>query len=114
METYEFTPEQNNVIKTMSSRMIFLSVFVLIGGISTIIGAILDEQSIWFYVSGILYLILAVVLYLPSDNFKNIVTTEGNDIKELGRAFRELGRGMILVNLFTALNVIAYIMIWID
>ncbi|MHA2253115.1 MAG: hypothetical protein ACXAD7_22320 [Candidatus Kariarchaeaceae archaeon] len=114
METYEFTEDQNTVIKAMSNRIVLLSIVVLVGGISIVMGTLLEELSFWLYATGMLYIFLALVLYLPSDNFKKIVTTEGTDIKELGRAFREFGNGMILVNIFTALNVIAYIMIWID
>jgi hypothetical protein len=98
----------------MSDRIIILSIFVLLGGLSTIIATFVDDSSQWYLVSGFLYIVLAIALYLPTDNFKKIVTTEGNDIAELGRAFKELGRGMIAVNLFTALNVIAYTMIWLD
>ena len=115
MDTYEFTEDQNIIIRTMSIRMIILSVFILLGGISAIVATLVDDgASNWFLVSGVLYIVLAIVLYLPSDNFRRIVTTEGNDIAELGRAFKELGRGMLAVNLVTALNVIAYVMIWLD
>lgn len=109
MVKYEFTEEQNQTIDLLSKRMVLVSVLFLFIGIMSVIQAIIIGGGVYFVIYGITMIIFGVSFYLPTDNFKNIVKTEGRDIKELMDAFREINTSwtiIILIILFSRLNII--------
>ncbi len=108
---YEFSKEENKVFASLSTWMIILAIVIIIGGIATIASFILDLPAFGFaqiltLVSGIMYCIMGLTFYFPTDNFKRIVTTKGKDITELMTAFREVDRGWLIVNIVTLVVVI--------
>jgi hypothetical protein len=111
---YEFSKEENKVFASLSRWMIILAIVIIIGGIATILSFVLDVISvpvmslalIVTLVSGIMYCIMGLTFYFPTDNFKRIVTTKGKDITELMTAFREVDRGWLIVNIVTLIVVI--------
>lgn len=104
--TYEFTDEENADFSSLSNRMITLSIVIILGGISTWVEFFLSDGVIADLLSAALYVMMGYTLFLPVDNFKKIVTTQGNDIKELMIGFKELDKWMLYVNIITALLVI--------
>ncbi len=111
---YEFSKAENKVFASLSTWMIILAIVIIIGGIATIASFALDFISIPMFtfalmltlVSGIMYIIMGLTFYFPTDNFKRIVTTKGKDITELMTAFREVDRGWLIVNIVTLIVVI--------
>ena len=108
---YEFSKEENKVFASLSTWMIILAIVIIIGGIATIVSFILDLPAFTFaqiltLTSGIMYIIMGLTFYFPTDNFKRIVTTKGKDITELMTAFKELDRGWLIVNIVTLIVVI--------
>jgi hypothetical protein len=106
---YEFSKEENSDFKKLNLRMLALAVAIGLGGIANLVLYFMDGESWSLLVSGLLYLVMAVTFFLPLDNFKKIIETEGNDIKELMTAFKELDKGWLVVNIVTALVVIVII-----
>lgn len=100
--SYEFSEEQEqkilDFIKWMKFFAITLFIFGLVSGfIAGLTG--FDRLTI---VIGFVLIVSSVLFYLPADNFTRIVNTEGNDIGELLRGFKELNRGMLffLIGMF--------------
>ena len=106
---YEFNEKENSDFNQLNQKMMILSVLIALGGIANIILFFVTDGSWAIMTSGILYLTMAVTFFLPLDNFKKIIHTEGNDIKELMVAFKELDKGWLIVNIVTALVVIVLI-----
>ena len=106
---YEFSKEENKDFKQLIQRMLVMIFLIGLGGIATLVLYFMDSESWAILISGFLYLVLAVTFYLPLDNFKKIIETEGNDIKELMIAFKELDIGWLVANVVTGLVVIVII-----
>ncbi len=108
---YEFTEEENLVFTSLSRNMIILAIVIFTGGVATILQFALGDLRVLLIIDGILYCIMALTFYFPTDNFKRIVTTEGKDIPELMTAFNELDKGWLIVNLVTLVSrIVAFIM----
>lgn len=111
---YEFSKAENEVFSSLSRWMIILALVIIGGGIATIISFVADFIFSPIFtlaygltiISGIMYCIMGLTFYFPTDNFKRIVTTKGKDITELMTAFREVDRGWLIVNIVTLIVVI--------
>lgn len=107
MSTYEFTEEQNQDISLLTSRMKILAVTMLVAGILSIMGGLLDDFLRSHYIlNGILVIIVGITVFLPTDNFTKIVQTKGKDITELMRGLKELNQGFNLVIISLAILLI--------
>ena len=100
---HEFTAEENAVFSKVYNSMILLS------GIFTIFSLIvfysaLVQSDLLVFTRGLTFILFALVLFFPTDNFKKIIETEGNDIAELMRGVKELGNGFFLMNIVLAFN----------
>jgi len=100
---HEFTAEENAVFSKVYNSMILLS------GIFTIFSLIvfysaLVKSDLLVFTRGLTFILFALVLFFPTDNFKKIIETEGNDIAELMRGVKELGNGFFLMNIVLAFN----------
>ena len=104
MVEYEFTEEQNRVIKALSKWMLILAIVVFISGVVTVVQWSQYPNTTLVLTQGIMYIIFAVTIYLSTNNFKSIVDTEGSDIKELMIAFNKLDKGWLITNIATAIN----------
>ena len=118
MSQYEFSADQNKVIKSLSQRLILLSVLIILAGIALVFFEIqlitasgFTLQTLTFLFAALTSILTSIVLFRPSDNLKRIVNTEGNDVEELMTAFDEFRGGfkiilgMIVVSL--VLNILA-------
>jgi len=102
MSEYEFSEEENVVIGKLNKHMLLASIMLALSGlIAFILG--LTDSSLFDVYSGITVFCIGLSLYFPIDNFKRIVTTTSQDIKELLTGFSELDRGWLLVNIITAI-----------
>ncbi|MEM7118063.1 MAG: hypothetical protein AAF614_36875 [Chloroflexota bacterium] len=102
MSQYEFSEEQNVIIRSLTKWMgIFGGVWII-----TAAGTLLIP-AIWFIIQdgfsltlvtevliGIVVLFIALAFLLPLDNFRRIVNTSGNDIDELMTALDEMGANL--------------------
>ncbi len=111
MAEYEFTEEQNRIFTALSKWMLLLAIVVFLGGVATVVQWLLDPPAILLLANGLMYIVLAVTIYLPVDNIKRIVETEGSDIKELMIAFNELDKGWLLANIAMALSRLVILLI---
>ncbi|MEM7116286.1 MAG: hypothetical protein AAF614_27880 [Chloroflexota bacterium] len=114
MTNYEFSAEENQVISDLARWMIVIGVFTVASGVLFIITAVGQLFATSFSLGSILETLRAIVtilfglaFYLPTDNLRKIVKTEGNDISELMIGLSELkqyltwslGLGVIMVPL---------------
>lgn len=101
---YEFTSEQNLVLATLSRRLVIVSVLVFLLSAYGF-AMFLLHGGVFSLVEAIIGVVMAVTFFMPADNFRRITTTQGRDITELMRAFTELSKGWLVVNLVTAVLV---------
>lgn len=101
--TYEFNEKENEKFTSLSRNMMILSAVITAGGVFAFVGYFLDYGELELLFSGLLYILLGITLYKPTDNFTRIVTSKGNDIKELLTGFAEIKRWMMFVNIITTL-----------
>ena len=108
MSEYEFSKQEEQTIASLGQRMSIVAGLIAATGIGRIIhGLVLGGGAEGFSGAVIVFLIIAlvnvaigIVFYRPTNNFKRIATTEGNDIKELMSAFAKLTSGFNLLNYF--------------
>ena len=89
MTSYEFNEEENRKILKLAMYMEITSIIVVIFGVLALIFSLINvdiSSSLYFG----FFIIAGISFYLPTDNFRKIAKTEGNDIKELIQGFKEL------------------------
>ncbi len=104
------------MIKQVSIKTppVLLSIVVFLGGVATVIQWLLEPSKILLLANGLMYIVLAVTIYLPVDNLKRIVQTEGSDIKELMVAFNELDKGWLIANIAMAISRLVLLLILVE
>jgi hypothetical protein len=106
MAEYEFSQQDNEIFTDLSRWMTTMAVLIGLGGIATVVQFLTGAGGWIMLVQGIVYLVLAISFYLPVDNFKKIVSTEGKDITELMIGFSDMDKGWLAANIVTAVLVI--------
>ena len=98
MSSYEFTEEQDKDISLLTSRMKILAIVMILSGIASLLGGILDDfLKLHYIMIGVIVIIVGITIYLPTDNFTKIVETKGQDISELMKGLKELNQGFNLI-----------------
>ncbi|MDJ1178365.1 hypothetical protein PJF56_05775 [Roseofilum sp. BLCC_M91] len=88
---YEFDGSQNVLIGQLASRMKFVSIFLIIAGVLTVVFGLLGSgDGIGSMISGIADFLIGIWTYQASTAFKRIVDTQGQDIENLMGALGEL------------------------
>lgn len=96
--TYEFTDQENKEFTLLTSRMRMFAYIMIFAGVVSIVGGIIDDfLRLHYILTGIIVIIVGITIFLPTDNFTNIVNTKGKDIKELMIGLKELNQGFNLV-----------------
>jgi hypothetical protein len=93
MAEYEFTAEENRVIDQVRRKLQHIAVLFLLLGVLQLIGSFLltDPAGRWISVgSAILLLALGWLFWRPLDNFRRIISTEGQDVREVVTAIKDL------------------------
>lgn len=93
MSAYEFNDKENQMFTAFSQRLQMFSFSLIGAGILFVILSVIPDFSWSDLVAGLIMIAIGVALFLPVQNFKNIVQSEGNDIKELVEGFDVLGKG---------------------
>ena len=116
MSGYEFNEQENAQITAMVKQMrrfcYLVGVIALVVIFNQLVAMMRDEAELSTYagiVVGIVQLAIAIVLYLPINNFENIVNTSGNDIGELMTGLGELRGGFGLMAGLLAINLLLII-----
>ena len=101
MSEYEFKQEENKILSVLI-RNIYLSCITLIiaGGFTFLLG-FFGPIDLFSIVAGFAIACIGISLFFPTDNFKAIINTQGNDIKQLLIAFSDLKKGWLIVYLVT-------------
>ena len=93
MAQYEFTAEENRHIDQVRRKLQHIALLFLVLGVLQLIGSFLltDPTGRWISLgSAILVLALGWLFWRPLDNFRRIITTEGQDIREVITAIKDL------------------------
>jgi hypothetical protein len=93
MAEYEFTVEENRHIDQVRRKLLHIAVLFLVLGALQLIESFLlrDPAGRWISVgSAILLLALGWLFWRPLDNFRRIISTEGQDIREVVTAVKDL------------------------
>lgn len=108
MSQYEFTAEENRHIATLRRKLLHIALLFLILGIMQLAQSFLmaDELSRWVSLGAALLLFgLGWLFMRPLDNFRRIVTTQGQDIREVVIALKELRTAYLGAEIILALFV---------
>ena len=93
MAEYEFTEEENRHINQVRRKLKHISILFLLLGVLQLIQSFLlaDETGRWISLAAaILLLGLGWLFMRPLDNFRRIITTQGQDIREVVTAIKDL------------------------
>ncbi len=102
MSKYEFSTEQNRTIHKVSTRMIVQGILLALGGAIGIITDFVEMDTfttpklITTVIQSALFIVMGVLIFRPSDNFKRITKTEGKDIEELMRGVKEMNLAVVM------------------
>jgi hypothetical protein len=95
--TYEFNESQNQLILDLSKKMLFVSYFLIAGGILGALGGVimllkgmLLQGGFGELVQGVILLITGIWTINAAKAFQLIVDTQGNDIENLMGALGQL------------------------
>lgn len=97
MSEYEFNDAENQQFTDFSFSLFILSLSLGIAGVVIVTLGIISPLNIVDIITGLAFIAIAVSLFLPLQNFKNIVSTEGNDMDELMNGFTVLSQGFTFV-----------------
>ena len=103
---YEFTDEENRIIRATGRRVKVWGIFTLLGGVLWALGGIgvaMSGAGSVTLIAGLLYGLLALIPIFIGLNFSQagtafgfVVTTEGNDISHLMVAVSSLGKAFLI------------------
>lgn len=108
MSAYEFSREENSVILSLAKRMRAVSLLLGLTGLIAIGNAIPGllaggtPASFGGLIAGAFAFVQSIVFFRPTDNLKNIVSTEGEDIAELMQGISELASGLRVIVILLA------------
>jgi hypothetical protein len=113
---YEFNDEEAENMWVLGNKISIVGLLMIFGGI---IGSVDSIRNInegnqlrvtIFLFEFLVLIVIGVILFRPSDNFKRISTSEGKDIPELMEAMKEFTLGFkisaVLIGVLAFLNVI--------
>lgn len=92
-EEYEFSLEENRHISQLRRKLEHISILFLLLGVLQLIESFMlpDPTGRWISLgAAILILSLGWLFMRPVDNFRRIVSTQGQDIRELVTAIKDL------------------------
>ena len=99
---YEFSDSEAETMWLFGNKLTILGLLMIIGGILGIamgalsLGAGDKIRAMIILIEAIFLIVIGVVLFRPSDNFKNIAISEGKDIPELMRGVFEFNQAFLI------------------
>jgi hypothetical protein len=118
MSGYEFSDDQNLAILALAKRMRAVSVLMGLTGVLAIANAVPGLLSgdgpigIGGLIAGAFAIFQSIIFFRPTDNLKNIVSSEGNDIAELMQGIGELAGGLkVMVFLLATMAAVIFIVV---
>ncbi len=116
--TYEFTDIESEKIWIFGNKLVITSLIMLVAGVLGIFFTIArfnqlnSVQASVYIIEFIFLIIIALLLFRPSDNFKMISTTEGNDIDELMKGLNDFKLAfMVTTGLLVFIGILQFILI---
>ena len=97
MSEYEFNDKENKQFTEFSFSLFILSVSLGAVGLIIMVLGFVSHLNITVIITGFAFIAIAVSLFLPVQDFKNIVSTDGSDMNELINGFTVLSRGFTFV-----------------
>ena len=93
MAEYEFSAEENRLVDQVRRKLQHVAILFLVLGALQLIESFMlsDPTGRWISLgSAILVLALGWLFWRPLDNFRRIVSTQGQDIREVVTAIKDL------------------------
>ena len=97
MSEYEFNENENRLFFSFSKRLIYLSIALLFTGLITLIKGIIPPTGTGDIITGSVFIIMAIALFLPIQYFIEIIASTGNDMVQFVKGFKTLSLGMMVV-----------------
>ena len=92
-QEFEFNESQNSLIKDLADKMSFVSIFLIVASIISIISGIMQigvNGNFGDVITGVFYLFVGIWTNNAASGFKKIVNTQEHDIEFLMGALGEL------------------------
>ena len=116
--SYEFSKDDELIINSISMKGIFIAVILFI--LSAVdIFYILTSSEIkpvyWAYLTqDVLQIGIGIAFLLPFNNFRNVVTTSGNDVEEILAGMEKMTFGFKLILLFVLMIfLLGFVRLWL-
>lgn len=93
MAEYEFSADENRLVDQVRSKLQHVALlFLVLGALQLIESFMLSDPTGRWISLGSAFLLLALgwLFWRPLDNFRRIVSTQGQDIREVVTAIRDL------------------------
>jgi hypothetical protein len=93
MAEYEFTAEENRHIDQLRRKLQHIAILFLVLGVLQLLESFMlaDPAGRWISLAvAVLTLGLGWLFWRPTDNFRRVVSTEGQDVYEIVAAIKDL------------------------
>ena len=118
---YEFSEEENEIIRATGKHVKIWGIFTLVGGALWAlagVGVAISGSGAVTLISGLVYLLLALIPIFIGLNFRQagtalgfVVTTEGNDISHLMVAVSSLGKAFRIQVVLATIYLVVVILV---
>ena len=115
--SYEFTDSEAEQMWIFGNKLVIVTIVMAITGIlglfiSMINFGDMSTRDFVLFMEFIFLIVIAIILYRPSDNFTRIATSEGRDIQELMRGIKEFSFAFIITaTLITLIGLLNFLLI---
>ncbi|MDH5402705.1 MAG: hypothetical protein OEY49_09460 [Candidatus Heimdallarchaeota archaeon] len=108
---HEFTEEDNKVFNAVALRMNTQGILLVLGGILILINALINDsitstKLLMNILTAIFVSVTGVVLFPAAKPFKSVVTSEGNDIKEVVSGFAKFNFAVKVITVMVLLTIV--------
>jgi uncharacterized membrane protein len=105
--SYEFSKDDELIISSISMKGIYIAAIISIISVIDIFYILTSSEikpEYWVYLTqGVLQIGIGIAFLLPFNNFRNVVTTSGNDVEAILAGMEKMTLGFKLISLFVLL-----------
>ncbi|MCY3414467.1 MAG: hypothetical protein INQ03_22660 [Candidatus Heimdallarchaeota archaeon] len=116
---YEFEDTDAEILWKFGNKLSIVAILLGTGALFGIITSLLnlfEEETTSTIVNLFEFIFLlgiSIIIYFPSDNFKSIATSEGRDIDELMRGFKEFNMAFLAISgLIIVVGILNFILLF--
>jgi uncharacterized membrane-anchored protein len=97
MAEYEFSESENKQFLVFLQTMLLLSITLLVVGIVALIQGVIPDATWGDIILGLIFITMAIVIFIPIQYFLDIIISEGTDITSFMKGFTYLSHAMTVL-----------------